>query len=263
MTLKYFLLVGFFALVQQVSGDGSELPQYYSSGVINDYADRVLALVKPAMIKNGFDPFKVDNISRDFWFKPLLLNYTGHIDLKNGWLHGLSTIERFGDAKIKYEKKMLTIHVDLMIDCLTADFDHTIKIMNIGPSGRLSAIIKKQVIRFGILVDFERLTFHLQQFALTSNEKVKLKVTGLGLADPILGLLVDVLTVIFKDGIIRNIGYQIRNTIEQVIEKLPPLLPPAPNQSVNEELIYTLDVLLTKMSDLVPVQELDYYEDIF
>lgn len=72
----------------------------------------------------------------------------------------------------------------------------------------------------------------------------------------------DALTAIFKDSVIKNIGYQIRSAIEQIFEKLPPLLPPAPTQSVNVELNFVRE-LLASINHLVLIEQLGYHEDAF
>lgn len=86
---------------------------------MNDYMDYVMAGVADWMRAGGVTPFELPDLREGFSYSPLLIEYSGWVDLTNGILHDIENVYRSGDSFMSYDRLLMRIEVDTALTAIS------------------------------------------------------------------------------------------------------------------------------------------------
>ncbi|KAK9754444.1 Group 7 allergen [Popillia japonica] len=97
---------------------------------INDQVDKILNQVSYSLLIESYDPVTLSDRNIEFTYKPLLVTYSGTLDLNKGQLQELSTVSRNGDAKLVHTlpENVLKVSIPLSYDTLIVSYDFTMSV---------------------------------------------------------------------------------------------------------------------------------------
>lgn len=76
---------------------------------MNEYMDHVFLGVANWLRDGGLVPMSLPDMTESFSYNPILINYTGSVDLTQGNLLDISDVSRVGDAFMGYDRLLLRI----------------------------------------------------------------------------------------------------------------------------------------------------------
>lgn len=86
---------------------------------MNDYMDYVMFGVADWMRDGGVTPFDLPDLREGFSYKPLLIEYSGWVDLSNGRMLDIASVSRSGDCFMSYDRLLLRVEVEAALNELT------------------------------------------------------------------------------------------------------------------------------------------------
>lgn len=81
--------------------------------------DYVMSGVGNWMREGGVTPFDLPDLREGFSYKPLLIEYSGWVDLYNGILLDIDQVYRSGDSFMSYDRLLLGIEVDAALTSIS------------------------------------------------------------------------------------------------------------------------------------------------
>ncbi|XP_065163346.1 uncharacterized protein [Atheta coriaria] len=193
-----------------MSANGSDhehkrLTEAQKTAYINRIFDVILFELGMFMLNYGFDPLKLPDQVQTFSYKPLLVNYTGVLNLTKGVAYNVSDIQRNGDVQMKYLDRILTLSVPLKLNKIHFKYDYDAKIMNLGPKGG----VEGNAVNIEV---FASLTINFKEMHITMNEcanvvkigKISVSFTGNAPTDWLINLLTPLVVVLFR-GMINDV----------------------------------------------------------
>nr|XP_053633212.1 uncharacterized protein LOC128689118 [Cherax quadricarinatus] len=181
---------------------------------LNHYMDLVMDNVQVLIIENGFDPTPLPNASVGFSDVVLGVTWHGEADMYNGWLRGLATIHRSGDAEFLRDGNDVVngISATLSVGEMKGHYVLLAQFMDLGPIADLVMDINGADIYFEASLDRSRCRFHVTIMEVTHIGSISVDITGLGLLDWIVEIVVD-----FVVNLVRSF---IKDIIEGVVQDL-------------------------------------------
>lgn len=85
---------------------------------MNDYMDYVMRGVGDWMRAGGVTPFDLPDLREGFSHKPLLIEYSGWVDLSNGKLQDIEQVYRSGNSYMSYNRLLLGINVNAALTAI-------------------------------------------------------------------------------------------------------------------------------------------------
>lgn len=82
---------------------------------MNEYMEYVLDGVGDWMRAGGVTPFDLPDLREGFAYKPLLIEYSGWVDLSKGRLLDIEKVVRAGDCFMSYDRLLLRIDVEVAL----------------------------------------------------------------------------------------------------------------------------------------------------
>ncbi|CAG4922407.1 unnamed protein product [Colias eurytheme] len=190
------------------------------TATVNDYVDNTISMLVPFMQENGLDPMFLPDIVEGFEVRLLLITYSAWLKLQNGSMTGLVNVSRFEDQLVNYFAKMLRVKVQLQFSDLEFNYDYLVKVMNIGPTGRIVGSLDRFRIVADILIDFNNDEIHLQQFSLTDVGRLRVALRGNVLTDWLVNPVIRVFTTLFNGIIMWTVELTIRNVAQSAITEI-------------------------------------------
>ncbi|XP_050673741.1 uncharacterized protein LOC126971459 [Leptidea sinapis] len=187
------------------------------TATVNDYVDNTISSLIPFIQENGLDPMALPDIVEGFSVRVLLITYSAWLKLQNGRMTGLVNVSRSGDQKVNYFAKMLRVRVELEFTDLEFNYDYLVKVMNIGPTGRIVGSLSSFKIIADILIDFNNDEIQLQQFSLTDVGRLRVAFRGNILTDWLVNPVITVFTTLFNGVIMWTVQLTIRNVAQDAI----------------------------------------------
>ncbi|XP_004928501.1 uncharacterized protein LOC101746909 [Bombyx mori] len=166
---------------------------------INAYVDSMIDTLVPFMIKHDLDPLSIPDIEETFEVRPVLITYRASLGLTNGKMSGLVNVARSGDQLVHYFAKMLRAQAKFKFTDLEFDFDYRVKVMNIGPTGRIRGSLSQFVINVDLIIDFNNDEIHLQELYLTDVGVIRVSLSGNILYDWLVTPLANVFVRLFDN----------------------------------------------------------------
>lgn len=94
---------------------------------MNEYMDYVLLGVADWMRVGGVTPFDLPDLREGFSHKPLLIEYSGWVDLSKGVLHDIESVYRSGNTFMSYDRLLLRIEAEVALSSITVRMGKDVK----------------------------------------------------------------------------------------------------------------------------------------
>jgi len=164
-----------------------ELPvnKVYEAGNANEFLDHMIAQARPAIASK--DPLTLPDATKGFEKKILGIRVHGEAAIYDGFLAGIQTIHRTGDAEMTQSPDMtkLVISANLGMSNLHGHYRMHAKFMNLGPTGEVSLKVSMVSCQLRVSVDLSsgKPQATLEHFDINYIGKIDLYFDGLGPLD--------------------------------------------------------------------------------
>lgn len=162
--------------------------------IVNDEVDKMLEKLNHIIMKLSLDPAILPDVDDDF--KWLLIK--GKIQLENGWIQGLSSLERVGDVELTSNSTHMLLKMPLTFAYLTFDYQYYVKYGLTRLRGGVDGRIDKSKFTILINVDIQTLFAELEGYKLNAIGKISLKFNGNPLVDWMTNMLTSVILTVLK-----------------------------------------------------------------
>ncbi|CAB3237234.1 unnamed protein product [Arctia plantaginis] len=190
------------------------------TATVNDYVDLTLTYVTRFIESQGLDPMPLPDIEEGFEVRPIWVTYSALLRVYDGRMTGLTRVSRYGDQQVSYFAKMLRVRLQLQFSNLEIIYRYIVRVMNIGPSGGITALLERFNVVVDVLIDFNNDEIHLQEFKLTDVGRLRVQLTGNPLVDWLVNPVINVFTRMFNGPIIRAVQTNIRSAVQSQIDVL-------------------------------------------
>ncbi|XP_059049378.1 uncharacterized protein LOC131844488 [Achroia grisella] len=163
---------------------------------------------------------ELPDVVEGFEVRPVLITYSAWLKIHDGYMTGLTNVDRSGDQTINYFAKMVRVRVQLQFRNLEFVYKYLVKVMNIGPTGGIVGSLNRFVVIVDLLIDFNNDEIHLQQFSLTDIGRLRVRLTGNILTDWLVNPVIRTFTRIFDTTIIKVVEINIRNAINEGLTEI-------------------------------------------
>jgi len=192
-----------------------DLPEnrVYEAGNANGMLDNMISNARPAIAKK--DPLALPEATKGFETKVLGIRVHGEAKFWDGFLAGIQTIHRTGDAEMTQpDMTTLRISANMGMNNLHGHYNLHAKLMNIGPTGSVSIKVTKVSCEIKVNVDLSKgkPKGSLQHFDITEIGKVELDFDGLGPLDWLINPL--------GGWVINAVKHKIADAVEGPLKKI-------------------------------------------
>ncbi|XP_076055048.1 uncharacterized protein LOC143033461 [Oratosquilla oratoria] len=208
MALQYLILA--FVLCSS----GSSAAATVRDDSLNQYIDLVLDNVQIMIVNEGFDPAVLPNSTMAFNRTIMGVTWFGEAGLYDGWIAGISTIERKGNVLFLYdaEGKVTGIECKMTIVSLKAHYKSLVTFMDLGPKLDITARVKGVDVWFQAKLFKDSCRFQASALEVLRIGHISMDITGLGLLNWLFEMMYE-----FVANIIRLF---IRNMIEDTVQNI-------------------------------------------
>jgi len=189
----------------------------YEAGNANAFLDNILTNARPTIDKD-LDPVDLPNGEAGFSKSILGINVHGQAKVFDGYLAGLRTIHRSGDAEmVNTADGAIIINAKLGLSNLQGHYRALAKFMNLGPETGVTIGVSSVSVRISVKQSFVPGAHpELLDFAIESVGDVLVKLdTGLGPLDFILGGIINLVNNLVKDLIVKIVNEPLKNVIAE------------------------------------------------
>ncbi|XP_045624922.1 mite allergen Lep d 7 [Procambarus clarkii] len=189
---------------------------------LNHYLDLMLDNLEVLIIENGLDPTPLPNGTVGFSDVVLGVTWQGEAAVYDGSLRGLSSIYRTGDAEFLHDGNGFIngISANLGLGDMEAHYTLLAEFMDLGPVADVVVDINGASIYFEASLDRTTCHFHVSIMEVTDIGHISVNITGLGLLDWIVEIVVDLVVNIIKGFIKDTVEGVILNLTNQVLDGL-------------------------------------------
>ncbi|CAL4083832.1 unnamed protein product [Meganyctiphanes norvegica] len=185
---------------------------------LNYYLDTVLANAQIIILENGFDPTTLPNATTGFNDTILGVTWHGEAALYDGWLHGISTLYRSGDADFVLSDNIISgISGTFGLGAMEGHYNCLAKFQNLGPIADVTLSNEGGSIIFTAALNHQTCRFEMSSFDLTHITNFHVEIHGLGplnwILDIVMGLVINTVKTFLK----WVIEEPIRNIVNQVM----------------------------------------------
>jgi len=181
------------------------------AGNANAFIDSVLTAVKTEY-GASLEPYHLPNEELNFSQKIGIITLKGDIKLTNGTLTGLSHLHRNGNATLGTENQHFAVHLKVGDENIKLNYNAHIDFLDIiHPNLQIEADIGNIDINATIMLDTDGKPV-IQQFEIDELKHTRVLVHGLGILDPLVDIIADV--------VIEVANPQIRKALSHVVETM-------------------------------------------
>ncbi|KAI9554429.1 hypothetical protein GHT06_019701 [Daphnia sinensis] len=214
-----------------MGGEGSEaydmalIPETKEVGNANAYLDEVLAELRQVLYQTpGIDP------------KTLPDAYTeisgGHAAIYNGWLIGLSSIHRSGDATLDYGGRYITFNGSAGYSNMQAGYKVQVEVWGTGVNAEAFALIRSLDFFFSFKIDILSGAVTVNDFNIYNIGEIDIEINGLAPFDWAFEAIAELIIQTIKDDLAETISTVILELLRQAVENNPP--PPPPTALISQ-----------------------------
>nr|XP_046917687.1 uncharacterized protein LOC124498030 [Dermatophagoides farinae]XP_046917688.1 uncharacterized protein LOC124498030 [Dermatophagoides farinae] len=183
--------------------------------------DDILAMVAK-LIGNFFEPIPLPSFQRQIQTKILqLIPMNISIQIEHGKLYGLTTFRRMGDIYVIYEDESAIIEAEVGFLNLTGKYDWIIDVLgHNGPSGSSSLAINNVTAFLRMRQQLKRGSVpRLEEFMVKNISYVWIEMTGLGIWNNLLELIINSISNIFRLQIANLITSTVSKVLQQALDR--------------------------------------------
>merc|ERR1719244_1097936 len=203
---------------------GFKLPAVavYEAGNANEFLDAMIAQARPSLAEK--DPLTLPDARKGFEKKVLGVTVHGEAKIYDGFLAGIQSIHRTGDAEMTQSADMtkLKIKAKLGMSKLNGHYRMHAKFMNLGPSGEVSVQVSLVSVEIHVSVDLStgKPKTTLEYFDIDYVGKIGIYFDGLGPLDWIINPLGGWIINLVKDKIVDAVEGPLRKIIADKIQNV-------------------------------------------
>jgi len=193
----------------------------YEAGNANAFLDQILSNARPT-IQKELDPVNLPDGGISFSKKILGITIQGGAQVTQGWLAGLSTIHRAGDAEMTNAGGAIIVDAELGLNDLRGHYRASAKFLNIGPETGATLTISYVSVALKVKQTFQPGAHpELLDFEITRIDKIDVKLeSGLGPLDFILGGIVNLVSGLVKDLVVKIVNEPLKKLIGQKLSEI-------------------------------------------
>ncbi|XP_076247454.1 uncharacterized protein LOC143187249 [Calliopsis andreniformis] len=191
------------------------------SANINTAFDTVLPGIRTLFLKGGLDPLDTKDFHKDL--EGFLVQH-GSLNLINGWIQGLSNVERAGDVILSYENKVVTLDMMLDLDVAQINYDYSLKYGLIRRQGEFYGRFHDLKVQATISFSMCNYNIVINSLKVISIGKMDIKLEG-HLDDPLLNAIINGITVVFRQHVTNIAEEAYRMIFQQLIDRVNEMIP--------------------------------------
>ncbi|XP_076055049.1 uncharacterized protein LOC143033462 [Oratosquilla oratoria] len=214
-SLQYVLFI------LMLSAFGSRAASIKDEG-LNQYIDMVLDNIQTMMVNEGLDTVPLPEASLGFNHTVLGVTWFGKVGLIDGWLQGISTLERKDDAHFTFDAdgKVNGIQCTMGVVTLKAYYKGVATFMNLGPKFDLDAVIHGVDVWFSAGLSRDVCKFTVSSLEIKKIGLITVDIHGLGFINYIMEIVTDfvinIITVFIRELIENNLHNLINQGLDTV-----------------------------------------------
>ncbi|KAK9869503.1 hypothetical protein WA026_003256 [Henosepilachna vigintioctopunctata] len=187
------------------------------TATVNVYSDKLIKNFDK-LLKHTYDPSEIPDISEKIRY----FLASGEFTLNNGELSEISTIHRDGTVTVSYSEKThkMDICIPLAFDTLKILYDYKIKIMGLGPVGKVKGTVNNFKMTVNVEVDFDKLNMSLQKYRVRNSGHIQLKFTGNAIVDWMVNIVSNSATIALNPIIMKVIESIVAGNLGSIFEKV-------------------------------------------
>ncbi|ERL87320.1 uncharacterized protein LOC109534779 [Dendroctonus ponderosae] len=216
--LKQELIEQFSAVAQGLPTLASHNSLGSSEALLNDYLDLVLPDINSAISSAGFDPTSLPDEKINIGI--------GHVNLSQGNLTKLATIERYHNVTVSYDSdsKKVALEFILRWQDLELIYKFKSKVVLISSTGHVVANVEHLKIHLKLAFDLNLAQVEVQSLDFKHTGDIALTFTGVGVLDYIIDAMSNSFTGIFHNLILDMVKKVAMDPVEEIVEAINQIL---------------------------------------
>lgn len=181
---------------------------------MNNLIDVVIKAATSLILATGQDQIPVRDL--DISYKKTWFFASSSFEASEGWVKSLSTLQRTGDAIVKTNGSKITLDLSIGLGNMEIGYNHYVaKFMNIGPEGKLNAIVKYNSIdcHYTMTYNSDDCVTTLDRSNLDKFSGLDIHLTGLGPLNWFSGKTVSWILNLLQHSINNNLGERLTTTV--------------------------------------------------
>jgi len=191
----------------------------------NDYVDNLVDQVRIFVLENGLSEVAIPDIQQSFSQDILGITFYGGFDALGGIARNLATLVRTGDCNLDLNlvTGALVVSGELGLKEIHLHWNrYDVEFQGIGVSGELTADVGRNSIFMQIEIFLTpNITITLDDFRIVEADDIDIAITGLGIFDWLVSLIISWVTDLFHEEILGLLESQLRSFIEEILPNLP------------------------------------------
>jgi len=190
------------------------------AGNANEMLDQILNSAKPELEKNN--EIKLPEATFAFSKKIMWVKVEGEAKMYDGWLNGLMSLYRAGDATMESSEdgSTITITASLGLKDMTGHYRCHAKFMGLGPNAEIGLKVSVIEIKIQILTNFATQVKSLKYFDISRVGDIDLSFDGLGPLDWIINPLGGYIINLVKTKIVDAVEGPLRGIIAKKLQEV-------------------------------------------
>ncbi|XP_065575967.1 uncharacterized protein LOC136037260 [Artemia franciscana] len=182
-------------------------------GNANDYLDYVLSLARPIIASSGLDPiFPLPEVTGTFENTILGVHWHGNVALYNGFLFGLSTLTRAGDATLEVVGFRMDFTGDVGLSNVQAGYRCHYDVQGVGDDADINVLIPYVSARFSSSTFLLNTTTTMNSFQILNIGSPQVTFQGFDGLDWVAEAIADI--------VLDNLGEEILEALESGISDI-------------------------------------------
>jgi len=200
--------------------------EFGEPGNANVYMDQVMELLREEILVEGLNNVALPdgNIGFNMSFWPFGRVFGG-VRLYNGFLKGIETISRVGDATLTVHDQILTFESLLGINDASLGYSLSVTFLDIGPRGSMSGDMQYAHLYFKATLDILSKTIHIDKLDVREIGHISTDVKGLGIFNWLAEKICDVAINLAKGVFTKVIEGPIKAILNKILDSLIPHFP--------------------------------------
>ncbi|CAG0904381.1 unnamed protein product [Cyprideis torosa] len=190
----------------------------------NEYVDRIMENGRALILANGWDNFDLPDQIAEFSETVLGITWHGSATMTQGFLNGLETISRAGDAALELIGEGINIRTSLGFNDLFGGYRMRVEFMGIGLTAYAEVTIRTLEFYLDATITIGDETTPTQaiinEFKIGNPGYISINITGLGPLNFILELLGGIILNIFDGLIVGAISDNLQNVLQEILDNL-------------------------------------------
>ncbi|XP_013779159.1 uncharacterized protein LOC106463653 [Limulus polyphemus] len=213
-------LAALFILLSVIITQARVPLQKRQTGNANDYIDKVLENARKHFRENNMDPLPLPEAFEGFSKKILFVTLSGDVKAWDGFVQGLSRLNRAGDITLRYEGGTIFLSGSLGIDKLSAGYTARARLGKLAPTIKVQAWIAYISVSLGVQIPSDGSPGYVNHLDIHNIGKIDIKIDGLIPLNYLLTAISFVFLNIFKNVLKKAFIPPITNAINGALRQI-------------------------------------------